>query len=332
MRFLSVLVLVAAAIAGWVVFDADRSLGRPLALAAPTTLQVPAGSNLKTIAAQLQRDGVIERAEYLYGYARLKELAHRIKAGEYALSAELTGYTLLELLVRGESVQYRLTLVEGWNLRQVRAALAAAERLRDDVSGRSDAELLEDLGLAGEYALPEGLFMPDTYQYTAGDSASDILRRSQRAMADYLARRWPERDKRSPLKTPYEALILASIVEKETGVAAERATIAGVFTRRLHKGMRLQTDPTVIYGIGPDFDGDIRRRDLTTDTPYNTYTRHGLPPTPIALAGREAVDAALHPKEGSSLFFVARGDGSHQFSDTLAQHEAAVRKYQLGGQ
>ncbi len=329
MRFLLIVVLVLAGAVAWLAYDGNRSLSLPLKLGADKTLVVPAGANLRSLSKQLEKEGVIERGEYLYGYARLKELAHRIKAGEYALDDQLTAYGLLELLVQGKSVQYRVTLVEGWNMRQLRAALGSANKLHDDISALSDEALLQTLNLADTFSLPEGLFMPDTYQYPAGDSATDILRRAEAVMSDYLQQAWQQRDKNSPLKSAYEALILASIVEKETGVAAERPVIAGVFSRRLRKGMRLQTDPTVIYGLGPSFDGDIRRRDLVTDTPYNTYTRHGLTPTPIALAGREAIDAALHPAPGTSLYFVAKGDGSHQFSDTLKQHEAAVRKYQL---
>lgn len=329
MRFIFIVLLVLAAVVAWVSYDGNRSLSQPLVLTQSGHLTVPTGANLRTVARQLQADGVIERAEYLYGYARLKRNAHRIKAGEYALSADLNAYALLDLLVQGKSVQYRLTLVEGWNMRQVRAVLKQSERLEDDLSDKSDQQLLAVLQLEQSRDLPEGLFMPDTYQYTAGDRASAILVRAEQAMSTYLEQAWQKRDLKTPLKTPYEALVLASIVEKETGVDSERPTISGVFSRRLLNGMRLQTDPTVIYGLGPDFDGDIRRRDLTTDTPYNTYTRHGLPPTPIALAGREAVDAALHPEDGSSVYFVAKGDGSHKFSDTLAQHEAAVRKYQL---
>lgn len=329
MRFLFIVLLVVAAVLAWLAYDGDRSLKQPLSLGEQSTLTVPGGANLKSLSRQLQNDGVIERAEYLYGYARFNKLAHRIKAGEYALNEQMSAYDLLDLLVQGKAVQYRLTLVEGWNMRQVREGLLKADRIADDLSGVSDEQLLAMLQLEGKYALPEGLFMPDTYQYTAGDAASAILRRANTAMVDYLEQAWEKRDSKSPLKSSYEALILASIVERETGVASERATISGVFSRRLLKGMRLQTDPTVIYGIGPSYDGDIRRKDLTTDTPYNTYTRHGLPPTPIALAGREAIDAALHPEAGSSLYFVASGGGSHKFSDTLKQHEAAVRKYLL---
>jgi len=329
MRFFSIVLLVLAGLAAWLLYDANRSLSEPLVLTPEHKLHVPSGANLRGLSEQLQADGVIERAEYLYAYARWKKLAHRIKAGEYALSSGMNSFDLLDLLVQGKAVQYRLTLVEGWNMRQVRQALLQTERLEDDLSSLDDSQLLQQLGIEESYLLPEGLFMPDTYQFTAGDKASTILARAQSAMHLYLQQAWEKRDPASPLKSAYEALVLASIVEKETGVASERATIAGVFSRRLIKGMRLQTDPTVIYGLGPDFDGDIRRKDLTTDTEYNTYTRHGLPPTPIALAGREAVDAALHPESGSSLFFVSKGDGSHQFSETLKDHEAAVRKYQL---
>ena len=234
---------------------------------------------------------------------------------------------LLALLVSGKSVGYSLTLVEGWNIRQVRAAVAGHEALKQTLEGVDDVQLMELLGLPGEH--PEGRFFPDTYRFTRGMRDLDFLRRAQRKMDRELAAAWAEKSEDAPLKSPYEALILASIVEKETGQADERPRIAGVFARRLRKGMKLQTDPTVIYGMGERFDGNIRRRDLREDTPYNTYVHAGLPPTPIAMPGREALLAAVNPAPGKAIYFVAKGDGSHAFSATLAEHNAAVRKYQL---
>ena len=250
--------------------------------------------------------------------------ANRIRAGEYRLTSDLVPDTLLALLVSGQSVSYSLTLLEGWNIRQVRAAVAAHDALQHTLHGVDDQELMDRLGLPGAH--PEGRFFPDTYHFARGMTDLEFLRRAQRKMDDELAAAWAERAEDLPLANAYEALILASIIEKETGQADERAEIAGVFARRLRKGMKLQTDPTVIYGLGESFDGDIRRRDLRTDTPYNTYTRHGLPPTPIAMPGRASVLAAAHPAPGDALFFVANGEGGHTFSATLKEHQAAVDK------
>lgn len=245
------------------------------------------------------------------------------RAGEYRLEYGLKPRALLRKLAAGSVVQHRLTLVEGWTFRQVMVALGNEAGLahRFDAANPSTwPEQLAELGI-GE---PEGWFLPETYSYTLGDSDLDILARAHRAMRDALALAWASRDEGLPLETPYELLILASIIEKETGVEEERARIAGVFIRRLQKGMKLQTDPTVIYGLGESFDGDIRRKDLRADTPYNTYTRHGLPPTPIAMPGRASLLAAAHPAAGEALYFVADGKGGHTFSKTLEEHQAAV--------
>jgi UPF0755 protein len=225
-------------------------------------------------------------------------------------------------------VQYPLTLVEGWTFRQVMEALQADERLEHLIEDPSAEAVMARLGRRGVH--PEGRFFPDTYHFTRGSSDLDILKRAHAAMERVLAEEWEARADGLPIESPDEALILASIIEKETGLASERAEIAGVFVRRLRLGMRLQTDPTVIYGLGDDFDGNLRRADLRNDHPYNTYVHAGLPPTPIALPGREAIRAALNPADGETLYFVARGDGSHAFSVTLEEHNRAVRKYQLG--
>jgi UPF0755 protein len=253
----------------------------------------------------------------------------RLKVGEYRLEPALTPRRLLDMLARGEVVQYRFTLVEGWSFRELRAALARNPDLEQTIVGIEDAEVMRRLGAGAEH--PEGRFLPETYQFTRGTSDLDLLARARTDMQQALEKVWSARAADVPLETPYEALILASIIEKETGRAGERREISGVFARRLRIGMRLQTDPTVIYGIGSAYAGNITRVHLRTDTPYNTYTRGGLPPTPIAMPGLAALQAAVDPAPGDTLYFVSRGDGSHQFSRTLAEHNAAVRRYQLGG-
>jgi UPF0755 protein len=250
---------------------------------------------------------------------------HVYRAGEYRLKSGMGPQDVLGLLSSGRVIQYRFTVVEGWTFGQLIAALAANETLEheldpDDPAGTRG--LLEEL----EIGHPEGWFLPETYQFTRGDSDRDLLERAHRAMKGSLQQAWASRILGLPLEDPYELLILASIIEKETAVESEREQIAGVFTRRLQRGMRLQTDPTVIYGLGESFDGDIRRKDLKTDTPYNTYTRHGLPPTPIAMPGQASLAAAARPADGETLYFVADGSGGHTFSVTLDEHRAAVKK------
>lgn len=259
--------------------------------------------------------------------ARQLGVANRLHVGEYALDPGITPRGLLLRMREGKVVGHRFTIVEGWNIRELRAALARAATLRQDTTAMDDAALMRAVGAAGQH--PEGRFLPETYVYTRGDSDLDVLKRAHAAMGTALADAWAARANDVPLRSADEALVLASIVEKETGLASERARIAGVFVRRLQAGMRLQTDPTVIYGMGAAYRGNIRRTDLTTDTPYNTYTRDGLPPTPIAMPGADALRAATRPAAGDALYFVAVGDGSgrHVFSRSLGEHQVAVRDY-----
>jgi UPF0755 protein len=270
---------------------------------------------------------VLDRPLYFRVLARLDPRSRRLQAGEYRIEAGTTPGGLLALFSSGRVIQYPVTLIEGWTFRQVLDALAGLEYLEQTLSGTSDAAIMARLGRPDLH--PEGRFLPDTYLFPRGTPDVQVLQRALAAMDEVLAAEWAQRGPDLPLGSPDEALVLASIVEKETGLAEERAAIAGVFVRRLRKGMLLQTDPTVIYGLGEAFDGDLRRRDLSADTPYNTYVHPGLPPTPIAMPGRDSIRAALHPADGASLYFVARGDGSHQFSTTLQEHNRAVRKYQL---
>jgi len=293
----------------------------------PVRITVKSGSNFSHLVNDLHDRQLVERSKYLSWYARSENLGHRIKAGNYEFSKGITPVSLLEKIVNGEVIQYSFTIVEGWTFRQMLSALHRHKNIDKKLADLGDKEITQTLSLPNKH--PEGQFLPDTYLFPEGTADIQFLSRASKAIYRYLDSEWEKRDENLPLKTPYEALILASIVEKETGVASERPAIAGVFTRRLRKGMRLQTDPTVIYGMGAQFDGNIRRRDLKKDTPYNTYTRYGLPPTPIALPGKAAIKAVLHPADGNSLYFVAKGDGSHQFSATLEEHNRAVRRYQL---
>jgi UPF0755 protein len=291
-------------------------------------LEVKPGSGIADLARELQRQpGLLRSVLYLEAHVRLNGLAPRLKAGEYAITPGLTPRALIDRIVAGRVIQYPLTVVEGWTFRQLRQALAAQPKLVQTLQGSSNAEVMARLGRAGEH--PEGRFLPDTYHFPAGFTDEAFLRRALAAMDRRLAEVWSRRAPDVPLSDPYQALILASIIEKETAVPAERPDIAGVFARRLRKGMRLQTDPTVIYGLGEAFDGDLRRQDLAADTPYNTYTHNGLPPTPIALPGSDSLNAAVNPAPGDSLYFVADGQGGHVFSATLEEHNRAVRRYQL---
>ncbi|QQD19880.1 endolytic transglycosylase MltG [Spongiibacter nanhainus] len=291
---------------------------------------LPPGTGFSTAINQAETDGWLDDSTALKIYGRLFPGAAQIRAGEYRL---LQGITIGEWLTKmreGQVVRRKLTLVEGWRLSEVLRLLNQHALLDGEIIG-DGPELWQQLQIESPLAAsPEGLMFPDTYDFQRGDSPESILRRAYQRMLAVLDEEWQTRAVGLPYESPYEALIMASIIEKETGVAAERGTIAGVFVRRLQKGMLLQTDPTIIYGLGESFDGNLRSRHLRDDdNPYNTYAHRGLPPTPIALAGREAIHAALHPEPGDALYFVARGDGSHQFSATLAEHEAAVRQYQL---
>ena len=290
---------------------------------------VPGGASARTIAQLLRDRGVDVNSDLFVASARWNEAAQRLRAGRYEITRGMRIADIIDRLVRGETLKERLTVVEGWTFRDMRTALAAHPMLRQDSEKMNDAQVLAAVGSAEAH--PEGLFAPDTYLFDAGSRDLDLLRQAYRAQQARLARAWEARGADLPLRSPYEALILASIVEKETGQSAERQRIAGVFVNRLRLGMQLQTDPTVIYGLGDRFDGNLRKRDLTSDTPYNTYTRSGLPPTPIALPGPASIEAALNPEATRALYFVARGDGTSQFSESLAEHNRAVARFQLQG-
>ncbi|WP_038216641.1 endolytic transglycosylase MltG [Xenophilus azovorans] len=318
----SLAVLAAGAAALWWVH-------RPIALPAPQVdLSIEPGTTPRGVAQAVAATGAGVHPQLLYWWFRFSGQDRQIRAGSYELEAGLTPRTLLAVLVRGEEATRSIVLVEGWNFRQVRAALAKAEMLRPDSAGLPDEQLMQQLGRPG--VAPEGRFFPDTYTYSKNSSDVALLQRAMRAMDRKLEAAWAARADDLPLKSADEALILASIVEKETGRAADRAEIAGVFANRLRIGMPLQTDPSVIYGLGEKFDGNLRRRDLQADTPWNTYTRPGLPPTPIAMPGKAALLAAVQPARHRSLYFVARGDGTSHFSESLDQHNRAVNKYQRG--
>ena len=294
----------------------------------PTAFSVPPGVSLRAAAQAIETAGVELPAWQLELMGRVLGRSSKIKAGSYEVGAGLTALELLDKLTRGDVTQGELVLVEGKTFRQFRAALNEHPDLAHDSLKLNDVEILARLGAKESHA--EGLFFPDTYLFNKGSSDFDVLRRAYKAMQPKLAAAWETRDGTLPLKTPYELLILASIVEKETGRPVDRPLIASVFINRLKRGMRLQTDPTVIYGMGDKFDGNLRRRDLDADTPWNTYTRDGLPPTPIALPSQASLDAVLHPPPTEFVYFVARGDGSSQFSTNLTDHNRAVAKFQKG--
>jgi UPF0755 protein len=332
LRLLLVLFLLAVAAGAWAWLDYRSFTEAPLPITRPdATIEVPRGSSYPLIVAELRRQDVAGHGlrDSLYWRALGRELgiAGRLHAGEYALIQGITPRELLRKMAAGDVVQHRFTIVDGWTFRQLRLALANEPGLQQTLPGSSDDDIAHRVGIAD--GKPEGWFLPETYSFVKGESDFDVLKRAHAAMEKALDRLWAARSADVKLETPYEALILASIVERETAQQNERAQIAGVFIRRLKFGMRLQTDPTVIYGMGENYAGNIRRSDLETDTPYNTYTRDGLPPTPIALPGVVALEAALHPAPGDALYFVARGDGSHEFSPTLEAHNRAVQKYQL---
>ena len=303
---------------------------QPLKLPAPTVdLSVEPGTTPRGVAQAVADAGTDVSPQLLYWWFRFSGQDRQIRAGSYELERGITPRLLLNVLVRGEEATRSLVLVEGWNFRQVRAALDKAEQLKPDTLGLSDDELMIKLGKPGLH--PEGRFFPDTYTYSKGSTDFALLQRAMRAMDKKLDAAWAARATDLPLKTADEALILASIVEKETGKAQDRPQISAVFVNRLRVGMPLQTDPTVIYGLGTRFDGNLRKKDLQADTPWNTYTRPGLPPTPIAMPGKAALLAAVQPAQSKSLYFVSKGDGSSQFSSSLEEHNRAVNRYQRGG-
>lgn len=292
---------------------------------------VEAGAGPKTIARTMRQAGIEIDEQQFALLARFSEQDKQLQAGAYEAVRGDTLWHLLERMAQGDMMQTRLTLVEGWDYRRIRQQLAADPNVKQTLvqTPETDQALLAQLGEEQERLRPEGLFYPDTYVFVPGTTDFDILRRAYQAQHELLAKLWAEREPDLPLKTPYEALILASIVEKETGHSADRERVAGVFINRLRRGMLLQTDPTVIYGMGETYEGRIRKRDLQTDTPWNTYTRGGLPPTPIASSGKAALLATLHPEKHDYLYFVSRGDGTSQFSKNLRDHNNAVRKYIL---
>lgn len=317
-------VLLVLLFAGWMVYFVST----------PANLQdevvevdIRAGSSLRSVSRQLADQGVLSEPNSFTLLVRMLGMAGEIKAGNYLIENGTTPHDLFITITAGKTTQAGITFIEGWSFNQMRQAMMQNDAIRHLSISYTDQQILESIGASETH--PEGLFFPDTYYFSKGMSDLEILKRAYHAMQSRLNDAWAQREAGLPYKTPYQALIMASIVEKETGRADERKTIAGVFVNRLRIGMRLQTDPTVIYGMGERFDGNIRRKDLQADTAYNTYTRSGLPPTPIAMPGLASIEAALHPAKTRALYFVGKGDGSHVFSNTLAEHNRAVVKYQL---
>lgn len=323
-KFIVYLVLLVFSASAFVIFWAREPLTEVDSM--PVEFTIKPGSSVRSAARAMRDAGVPATPALVELLARALGKAGSIKAGSYQLRPGSTPLAMLDMLVRGETIQESLTIIEGWTFAQMRAEVARHKWLRPDSVNLSEQEFMAKV--APGYDKPEGLFYPDTYLFARGSSDLQLYQQAHAQMKKVLELAWARRASDVPYKTPYEALIMASIIEKETGLQTERKQIAAVFVNRLKRGMLLQTDPTVIYGMGNRFDGNIRKQDLLTDSPYNTYKRSGLPPTPIALAGRPALDAALNPVPTSDLFFVARGDGSSQFSESLADHNKAVNKYQ----
>jgi UPF0755 protein len=322
----TLLFLLAVAVAGYTTWY----VATPLAVARlPAEVEIPRGAGLRTAIEQLEKGGVAVRPIQFEALARALGKERDIKAGNYQLQQALTPLELLKKLTRGDVTQAEVRLIEGWTFAQFRAALDASPDLRHDTRGIDDTELLGRVGAAEPH--PEGLFFPDTYLFAKGASDLAVLRRAYRAMQRHLAEEWARRDENIPYRSPYDALIMASIVEKETGKAGERDLIGGVLANRMRIGMRLQVDPTIIYGLGASFDGNLKRDHLADDGPYNTYTRAGLPPTPIAMPGLASLRSAMRPGKTDALYYVSRGDGSSQFSRTLEEHNRAVSKFQRRG-
>lgn len=312
----------------WVKFEHDRISYTPLEVGQKGLyLTIPSGATINSIARELQRRGVLESPSLLVLLARWRGVAREIKAGHYYIRPATTPVEFLRQIVAGKIVHYSITLVEGWTFPEVMAALRNNPHLKHTLEGLSSSAIMQRLGHPEQH--PEGRFFPETYRFPAGMTDLAFLQRAYRLMQDHLAREWQNRAPGLLYENPYEALILASIIERESALPKERPRVARVFLNRLRKGMRLQADPTVIYGLGAGFDGDLDHSDLRTDTPYNTYMHSGLPPTPICMPSLDSLHAALHPAQGEALYFVSRGDGSHEFSTTLEEHRAAVRIYQL---
>ena len=322
-RLLFLVLLGSALFAAVMGYYATRPLSLPVQ---PFEFSLKQGSSLKAASRQMQQAGVLPNDWMFAWLGRALGKSAQIKAGNYELEAAVTPLELLNIVTKGRVSLSEVVIIEGRTFNQLRYELNANPAVRHDSLALSEAEILQRIGASEEQA--EGLFFPDTYYFANGASDLSVLKRAYQTMQKYLQENWQARTPGLPLDSPYQALVLASIVEKETGQAGDRGMVAGVFINRLRKGMMLQTDPTVIYGVGENFDGNLRKRDLLTDTPYNTYTRRGLPPTPIALPGLASLQATLHPAPTDALYFVGRGDGSSEFSGTLEQHNRAVNKYQ----
>ena len=329
-RILLTIVLLGVAVMTALALDFRNYITQPVGDADKTLVyEVRKGASLGVVARELHDQGLIQRPLYWKLLARLEGKTRSIRLGEFRLSESMSPAEILDTLVSGATVQYSLTVLEGWSFEQMLAAMADHGKIESTGIAEDPERLMAELGQPDMH--PEGWFYPDTYHFPKGTTDQAFLERAHSVMSETLEREWAGRESGLPLESPYEALILASIVEKETGVASERPMIAAVFLSRLRKGMRLQTDPTVIYGMGARYDGNIRKSDLLRDTPYNTYTRAGLPPTPIALPSGAAIHAVLHPAETDALYFVSKGDGSHHFSATYDEHRDAVIRFQLGG-
>ncbi|MES9811750.1 MAG: endolytic transglycosylase MltG [Candidatus Thiodiazotropha sp.] len=327
-RLLGILIFIVSILLAWGWMEYDGFLNKSLNLPEEGVNYIlHPGMTVRSLAEDLQQRGMLEKPMLLRFTARWQGQASELKAGEYYLPAGTTPPKLLEILSSSQVVQYALTIIEGWTFEQLMAAIRRDPVLEHSLKEVTNDQVMQHLGLDNLH--PEGRFYPDTYHFPRGTTDAAFLKRAYKRMESVLEQAWQQRKKQLPLKNPYEALILASIIERETGIPEERGKIAGVFIRRLQRGMLLQTDPTVIYGMGESHNGNIRKRDLTRDTPYNTYLHKGLTPTPIAMPSGAAIRAALNPQEGNSLYFVATGDGGHYFSSTLEEHNKAVRKYQL---
>ena len=323
-----VIAMIAGILAGIFTWrEMERVMNAPLNISAPNLFTIESGATLSSIARDMEAQGWIAHYGLFVARARIDGVASLIQAGTYEIGPGDTPALILARFRAGDTKNFAVTFIEGSRFTDMRRVLAAQTHLEHTIDLKSDGEVMVELGLDARF--PEGLFFPSTYEYAVGSSDLSVLKRAYERLQQILDRAWDTRAASLPYALPYEALIMASIIEKETGQAEERPEIGGVLVRRLMKGMKLQTDPTVIYGLGDAFDGNLRRVDLTRDTPYNTYTRAGLPPTPIAMPSAAAISAATDPAPGKALYFVAKGDGTHQFSDTLQQHNAAVRRYQL---
>jgi UPF0755 protein len=325
-RLIGLVVIVVSMLGGWLWMDYEATVNARLELSQTVYFEIAKGEGISRIANSLEAQHILAKPLWFTVLAYVEGKAKRLKYGEYEIRPEMTLRELLNLFATGKIRQHPVSIIEGWTFRQTLNALERHPALVSLTTSRSVEEIMRLIGAAGLH--PEGRFFPSTYFVTKGTSNLEVLKRARQKMQEVLDREWAEREPKIPLATPDEALVLASIIEKETALSEERPLVAGVFLRRMIKGMLLQTDPTVIYGLGEQYTGDLRRGDLLMDTPYNTYTREGLPPTPIAMPSLSSIHAALHPAQGDSLYFVSRGDGTHTFSATLEQHHEAVSKYQ----